>query len=85
MFISGENKNCKFMVSGEKREIRVGEDCVFRFEVGEGGEEEEGGEGEGIFYVPKDTEILAKCANQVLSGHFSDKVRLRVGMKIVLE
>lgn len=74
------------MVSGEKREIRVGEDSVFRFEVGQeagGGERE--GEGEAIFYVPKDTEILAKCANQVLSGHFSDKVRLRVGMKIVLE
>lgn len=79
------------MVSGEKREIRVGEDSVFRFEVGQeggGGERgDEGGEeaGEAVFYVPKDTEILAKCANQVLSGHFSDKVRLRVGMKIVLE
>ncbi len=35
--------------------------------------------------MPKGTEILAKCANQVLSGHFSDKVKLSVGMKIVLE
>lgn len=39
----------------------------------------------GKYYIPAGLRILAKSANQVLSGHFSDKVRLEVGMRIVLE
>lgn len=74
MYISGENRNKKFTINTDNKWIRTSQDAVFELEVEDG-----------MFYVPKGTEILAKCANQVLSGHFSDKVKLSVGMKIVLE
>ncbi len=35
--------------------------------------------------VPGGTEIVAKSANQVLSGHMSDKVKLEAGMRVQLE
>lgn len=35
--------------------------------------------------MPGGVQILAKTANQVLSGHFSGKVRLGKGVRVVLE
>ena len=37
------------------------------------------------FYFPAGLEILCKSANQVLSGHLSDKIKLEFGMQITLE
>ena len=39
---------------------------------------------DGEFYLPENVEILAKTANQVISGHLSDKIKLKNNMKIVL-
>ena len=40
---------------------------------------------DGDFYLPANVQILAKTANQVISGHLSDKIMLASNMKIVLQ
>ena len=37
------------------------------------------------FYLPPNTQVLLKTANQVLTGHLSDKYLLEKDMKIVLQ
>lgn len=76
MFLNGKNKNIKGYCNSLNTNITLS--SGFNFELFFNSKDNS-------FYLPENTDILAKTANQVLSGHMSDKVMLQKDMKVKLE
>ena len=73
-YLTGNRKNQKGTISSNNASIIFSNGEKIRMEVKDN-----------KFYFPSSLEILCKTANQVLSGHLSDKIQLENGMEISLQ